>query len=249
MTIVGIIAIIVMGILCILCVVCIAVILGNRRQARVNSEAIRDIEKSLSSVGDSIKEQTGQLIEQLGQQQSNDYQERRLELLEEEVRRLSRFDEIDLPDDVEDVFNKPEEPEEIEELGDDVELEDLLRELNAVASEEQEALESSQPAPQLAPLQEQPAPQQTQQPAPQPVWTPVPDVQPVQQMAPPVQPVQQMVPDVQPVQQMAPPVQPVQQPVQQAEEVLGETRYHQGYNIGRSGRRYTAEELNLLIRE
>ena len=229
MTIVGIIAIIVMGILCILCVVCIAVILGNRRQARVNSEAIRDIEKSLSSVGDSIKEQTGQLIEQLGQQQSNDYQERRLELLEEEVRRLSRFDEIDLPDDVEDVFNKPEEPEEIEELGDDVELEDLLRELNAVASEEQEALESSQPAPQLAPLQEQPAPQQTQQPAPQPVWTPVPDVQPVQQMAPPVQ--------------------PVQQPVQQAEEVLGETRYHQGYNIGRSGRRYTAEELNLLIRE
>ena len=114
MTIVGIIAIIVMGILCILCVVCIAVILGNRRQARANSEAIRDIEKSLSSFGDSIKEQTGQLIEHLEQQQSNDFQERRLELLEEEVRRLSRFDEIDFPDDVEDVFNQPEEPEEIE---------------------------------------------------------------------------------------------------------------------------------------
>ena len=156
MTIVGIIAIIVMGILCILCVVCIAVILGNRRQARANSEAIRDIEKSLSSVGDSIKEQTGQLIEQLGQQQSNDYQERRLELLEEEVRRLSRLDEIDFPDDVEGVFNKPEEPEEIEELGDDVELEELLRELNALASGEQEEPEITQPMPQPVPQRQHP---------------------------------------------------------------------------------------------
>ena len=25
--------------------------------------------------------------------------------------------------------------------------------------------------------------------------------------------------------------------------------YHQGYNIGRSGKKYTAEELNMLIRE
>ena len=210
MTIVGIIAIVVMGILCILCVVCIAVILGNRRQASANNEAIRDIEKSLSSFGDSIKEQTGQLIEHLEQQQSNDYQERRIELLEEEVRRLSRFDEIDLPDDVEDVFNKPEGPEEIEELGDDVELDDLLAELNALSnalsSEKQEAPESPQPVQQ---------PTQQEQPA-----------------LPPEQPVQ--------------PQQVVQQP---AEEVLEETRYHQGYNIGRSGRRYTAEELNLLIRE
>ena len=210
MTIVGIIAIVVMGILCILCVVCIAVILGNRRQASANNEAIRDIEKSLSSFGDSIKEQTGQLIEHLEQQQSNDYQERRIELLEEEVRRLSRFDEIDLPDDVEGVFNKPEGPEEIEELGDDVELDDLLAELNALSnalsSEKQEAPESPQPVQQ---------PTQQEQPA-----------------LPPEQPVQ--------------PQQVVQQP---AEEVLEETRYHQGYNIGRSGRRYTAEELNLLIRE
>ncbi|MBE6045373.1 MAG: hypothetical protein E7221_01585 [Clostridiales bacterium] len=210
MTIVGIIAIVVMGILCILCVVCIAVILGNRRQASANNEAIRDIEKSLSSFGDSIKEQTGQLIEHLEQQQSNDNQERRLELLEEEVRRLSRFDEIDLPDDVEGVFNKPEGPEEIEELGDDVELDDLLAELNALSnalsSETQEAPESPKPVQQ---------PTQQEQPA-------LPPEQPVQQMATPQQP---------------------------AEEILEETRYHQGYNIGRSGKRYTAEELNLLIRE
>ena len=210
MTIVGIIAIVVMGILCILCVVCIAVILGNRRQASANNEAIRDIEKSLSSFGDSIKEQTGQLIEHLEQQQSNDNQERRLELLEEEVRRLSRFDGIDLPDDVEGVFNKPEGPEEIEELGDDVELDDLLAELNALSnalsSETQEAPESPKPVQQ---------PTQQEQPA-------LPPEQPVQQMATPQQP---------------------------AEEILEETRYHQGYNIGRSGKRYTAEELNLLIRE
>ena len=234
MTIVGIIAIVVMGILCILCVVCIAVILGNRRQASANNDAIRDIEKSLSSFGDSIKEQTGQLIEHLEQQQSNDYQERRLELLEEEVRRLSRFDEIDLPDDVEGVFNKPEGPEEIEELGDDVELDDLLAELNALSnalsSETQEAPEGPQPVQQ--PMQ-QPVQQPTQQEQPA-----LPPEQPVLQMATPQQPVQQ--------QQPVHPQQPVQQP---AEEVLEETRYHQGYNIGRSGRRYTAEELNLLIRE
>ena len=210
MTIVGIIAIVVMGILCILCVVCIAVILGNRRQASANNEAIRDIEKSLSSFGDSIKEQTGQLIEHLEQQQSNDNQERRLELLEEEVRRLSRFDEIDLPDDVEGVFNKPEGPEEIEELGDDVELDDLLAELNALSN----ALSSE--------TQEAPESPQTEQ-------------QPTQQEQP-------ALPPEQPVQQMATPQQP-------AEEILEETRYHQGYNIGRSGKRYTAEELNLLIRE
>ena len=226
MTIVGIIAIVVMGILCILCVVCIAVILGNRRQASANNEAIRDIEKSLSSFGDSIKEQTGQLIEHLEQQQSNDNQERRLELLEEEVRRLSRFDEIDLPDDVEGVFNKPEGPEEIEELGDDVELDDLLAELNALSnalsSETQEAPESPKPVQQ---------PTQQEQPA-------LPPEQPVQQMTTPQRPVQQ--------QQTVQPQQVVQQP---AEEVLEETRYHQGYNIGRSGKRYTAEELNLLIRE
>jgi len=226
MTIVGIIAIVVMGILCILCVVCIAVILGNRRQASANNEAIRDIEKSLSSFGDSIKEQTGQLIEHLEQQQSNDNQERRLELLEEEVRRLSRFDEIDLPDDVEGVFNKPEGPEEIEELGDDVELDDLLAELNALSnalsSETQEAPESPQ-------TEQQPT--QQEQPA-------LPPEQPVQQMTTPQRPVQQ--------QQTVQPQQVVQQP---AEEVLEETRYHQGYNIGRSGKRYTAEELNLLIRE
>lgn len=229
MTIVGIIAIIVMGILCILCVVCIGVILGNRRQANANNQAIRDIEKSLSSFGDSIKEQTGQLIEHLEQQQSNDYQERRLELLEEEVRRLSRFDEIDLPDDVGDVFDKPERPEEIEELDDDVELEALLRELEALSASEQEVPESLQPPvqpPQTVQLQEQPVPQVIQQPAPQVIQPAV--QQPVQQ---PIQPPQ---PSVQP---------------QPAEEVLEETRHHQGYNIGRSGRRYTAEELNMLIRE
>ena len=33
------------------------------------------------------------------------------------------------------------------------------------------------------------------------------------------------------------------------EEQREPTRYHQGYNIGRSGRKYTAEELNVLIRE
>ena len=230
MTIVGIIAIIVMGILCILCVVCIAVILGNRRQASANNEAIRDIEKSLSSFGDSIKEQTGQLIEHLEQQQSSDYQERRLELLEEEVRRLSRFDEIDLPGDVGDAFNKPEGPEEIEELDDDVELDDLLAELNALSnalsSEAQETSANPQPEQQVV---KQPAP---------------PPEQPAQQMATPQQPMQpqQVVQPQQPVQ----PQQVVQQPV---EEVLKETRYHQGYNIGRSGRKYTAEELNLLIRE
>ena len=52
MTIVGIIAIIVMGILCILCVVCIAVILGNRRQASANNEAIRDIDNHLVCYAD-----------------------------------------------------------------------------------------------------------------------------------------------------------------------------------------------------
>ena len=205
MTIVGIIAIIVMGILCILCVICIAVILGNRRQANANNEAIRDIEKSLSSFGDSIKEQTDQLIEHI-QQQASDSRERRLEVLEEEVRRLSRFDEIDLPDDVEDVLHQSERPEEIEELGDDVEIDDLLEELNALSN----TLSS--------------------------------ETQSVRESAQPVQAVQPQPPVQQPVQ----PQQVVQQP---AEEILEETRYHQGYNIGRSGRRYTAEELNMLIRE
>ena len=50
-----------------------------------------------------------------------------------------------------------------------------------------------------------------------------------------------------------PQAQPIPQaePIPQAkpEEPRKATRYHQGYDIGRSGRKYTAEELNVLIRE
>ena len=92
MTMVEIIAIITTGILCVLCVVCVIAVIGNQRQARANSKAIQDIEKSLSSFGDSIKSKTDQLIDHMDRQQVDELQTQRLEFLEQEVLRLSELE-------------------------------------------------------------------------------------------------------------------------------------------------------------
>ena len=203
MTMVEVIAIIATGILCVLCVICVVAAISSRSQARANSRAIKDIERSLSSFGDSIKQKTDQLIDHMDRQQIDDLQEQRLEFLEQEVLRLTELgieagaaagapevsaedpqeEPLDVPQmqDESDLPYEIQEIEEIEELDDEIELDDLFRELDAMSK--------AQPAP--------PQPQ-TQQPAPP-------------------------------------------QPV--------ETKHHQGYNVGRSGKRYTAEELNMLIRE
>ena len=199
MTMVQITAIIATGILGVLCIICIASVLRNERQTNENSRAIRDIEKSLNSFGDSIKEQTEQLIEHMEKQQPDEASERRLELLEEEIRQLTRLEEeaaaaaealaaAEAEGDIAEI----EEIGEIEELDDEIELDDLFRELNAMTAES-----GPEPAPQLQP-----------EPAAQPA-----------------------------------------EPETAPEEPPAPTRYHQGYNIGRSGRKYTAEELNVLIRE
>lgn len=238
MTMVEIIAIITTGILCVLCVVCIIVLIGSQRRAKANSKAIQDIEKSLSSFGDSIKSKTDQLIDHMDRQQVDELQTQRLEFLEQEVLRLSELEKkaaeaktspADIPDtagtvSAPDGVYKPEELygldeieeiEEIEEIDDEIELDDLFRELEAMGAEEVEK-------PAEEPKRQEPQPAVQAVPIPQPV-------QPVQ-----TAPIEPQLPD--------PPVKP--QPIKPQP-----TRYHQGYNIGRSGKKYTAEELNLLIRE
>jgi len=196
MTVMEIIAIIATGVLCVLCVICIVALLSSRRQATENMEAIQDIENSLSTVGDSIKEKTDQLIERLENQQFDEDNRRKLELLEEEIRQLTGYvEEVS----AEQNAKESDENWEIDELGDEIELDDLFRELNAMSEPKQE--------------ESQIQPQRKPEPEPEPTPTPS---------------------------------EPIAQPMQ---EVRQETRYHQGYNIGRSGRKYTAEELNVLIRE
>ena len=252
MTMVEIIAIITTGILCVLCVVCIIALIGNQRRAKANSKAIQDIEKSLSSFGDSIKSKTDQLIDHMERQQVDELQTQRLEFLEQEVLRLSELEKKaeakTAPADTSDTAGtvsapdgiyKPEELygldeiEEIEEIDDEIELDDLFRELEAMGAEEVEK-----------PVEEQ------KRQGPKPAVQAVPIPQPVQ----PVQtaPIEPQLPDPpvqsQPVPQAQP--QPVPQaPPQPDTPAPQPTRYHQGYNIGRSGKKYTAEELNMLIRE
>ena len=133
MTMVEIIAIITTGILCVLCVVCIITLIGSQRQAKANSKAIKDIENSLSSFGDSIKAKTDQLIDHMDRQQVDELQTQRLEFLEQEVLRLSELEKnaaaaetapADIPDEAgtvsaPDGIYKPEElygPDDIEEF-------------------------------------------------------------------------------------------------------------------------------------
>ena len=196
MTIMEIIAIIATGVLCVLCVICIAALLSSKRQANENKKAIKDIENSLGTVGNSIKEKTDLLIEQLEKQQSEEDNKRRLELLEEEIQQLTGYLEEAAAEQSAKESVEDWEIEEIDDLGDEIELDDLFRELNAVTEQRQEE-QQSEPLPEPAPVTEPVPPQSTPEPM----------------------------------------------------EVRHETRYHQGYNIGRSGRKYTAEELNVLIRE
>ena len=186
------------------------------------------------------KQKTDQLIDHIDRQQTDDLQEQRLELLEQELLRISRLEkelgaeaktpvasaaDIDVmaAADSAGPVSEPDEIyslEEIEELDDEIELDDLFRELAAMGEAEEE-----EPQQKLETLP-QPAPQFTSpQPAPEPP-------QPA-----PVQP--------RPAPQFIPP-QPAPEPPQPS---LVQTRHHQGYNIGRSGKKYTAEELNMLIRE
>ena len=226
MTLVEIIAIVATGILLILCVFCVFAVLRNERKSIENSEAIKDIEKNLSAFGDSIKEQTDQLIEHMGKQQSDGISNRRLEALEEEIRQLAAVEEaapaVPAPTVSAPVVTAPPEvapPQiadisdsglwEIEELDDEIEFDDLFRELEDMPTE----------------ISEEPVPPAAAEPQ-------IP-VQP--QYEPPAAP------------QYEPPVAPQFEP--EPETRLEPARYHQGYNIGRSGRKYTAEELNVLIRE
>lgn len=207
-------AIIATGILCVLCVICIIALTGTRRQANENKKAIKDIRESIGTVGDSINEKTTQLIERLEKQQFDAENTQRLDALEAEIKQLS---------------GAGDEFGEIEELGDEIELDDLFRELSAmgeVGAEQPQAQPAPQPVPQPEPvLQPEPVPQAAPVPAAEPITTaePIPQAQPIPQ---------------------ADPI-----PQARAEEPRKETRYHQGYDIGRSGRKYTAEELNVLIRE
>ena len=218
MTLVEIIAMVATGILVILCIFCVAAVIRNEQKSIENSKAIKDIEKSLSAFGDSIKEQTDQLIEHMGKQQPDGASDRRLEALEEEIRQLAAAEEtapaaaspaVPAPTVVAPPEITPPQAAdisdsglwEIEELDDEIEFDDLFRELEAMPTETPE-----EPAPPAA--------------------------------ADPQVPVQPQIP-----------VQPQYAPEPEPELRLEPTRYHQGYNIGRSGRKYTAEELNVLIRE
>ena len=139
MTMDQIIAIIATGVLCVLCVVWIASAVSNKKQIAANSKAIKDIEKSLSSFGDSIKVQTDKLIDHLEQQPSVEIQDRRLELLEEEIRLLSSYKEAEQKKpEVSLELASEQEVDEIEELDDEIELDDLLRELNEAAAKKEE---------------------------------------------------------------------------------------------------------------
>ena len=244
MTMIEIIAMIATGVLCVLCVICIAALFSSKRQAKENKRAIKDIRDRLGTFGDSINEKTDQLFERLDKQQSDGIDERRLEALEKEIRQLAKVEEeiasaVSAAEAgavaVEDDFI---ETDDIEELDDEIDLDDLFRELSAMSAAEPE-LENA----------EEYAAEPAREPLP-PIAQPEPAVQP--QMAVP----QQVIPQQQEIQQQEiqqrPAVQP--QPMQTQQELPEEqprkaTRYHQGYNIGRSGRKYTAEELNVLIRE
>lgn len=244
MTMIEIIAMIATGVLCVLCVICIAALFSSKRQAKENKRAIKDIRDRLGTFGDSINEKTDQLFERLDKQQSDGIDERRLEALEEEIRQLAKVEEeiasaVSAAEagavTVEDDFI---ETDDIEELDDEIDLDDLFRELSAMSAAE----------PELGTAEEF-AEEPVREPLP-PIAQPEPAVQP--QMAVP----QQVIPQQQEIQQQEiqqrPAVQP--QPMQTQQELPEEqprkaTRYHQGYNIGRSGRKYTAEELNVLIRE
>ena len=199
MTTIEIIAMIATGVLCVLCIICVVALSSSKKQATENKKAIKDIGDSLGTFSESINQKTDQLIERLDKQQADEESVRRLEALEEEIRQLTAAEE-----EIANAVNAAEanaaaeaigEIGEIEELGDEIELDDLFRELQ-----------------QAEPVI-QPEPAQTVQPEPAPVPQPEPAT-----------------------------VQPVEEPRKV-------TRYHQGYNIGRSGRKYTAEELNVLIRE
>ena len=236
MTMVEMTAIIATGILCVLCIICIVAMLRNGRQTHENSKAIKDMEKSLSSFGDSIKEQTEQLIEHM-EKQPGETNDRRLDLLEVEIKQLSRLKEEAAAATetlaAAEVTGDLEEFGEIEELDDEIELDDLFMQLNAM-----EAAEPQEVPPQI-PAEPTPVPVE-------PVIQPVPATPVVQPM--PVEPVVQPA-TVKPAAQSAPANPLPVAPDPAKEEPRKPSRYHQGYNIGRSGRKYTAEELNLLIRE
>lgn len=260
MTMIEIIAIITAGILCVLCVVCVIAVIGNQRQAKANSKAIKDIEKSLSSFGDSIKAKTDQLIDHMDRQQVDELQTQRLELLEQEVLRLTELEKTaaaaeaapaDVPDapgavSAPDGIYKPEEIygldeiEEIEEIDDEIELDDLFRELEAMGAGEDDGPAEEQQIPEPQPA----APMKPPQPVPAAPSQPVQPQEPAtDQMYAQMEQLMREQIQMQPV-----PAAP-QEPVQPVPAALQPTRYHQGYNIGRSGKKYTAEELNMLIRE
>ena len=240
MTMIEIIAMIATGVLCVLCVICIAALFSSKRQAKENKRAIKDIRDRLGTFGDSINEKTDQLFERLDKQQSDGIDERRLAALEEEIRQLAKVEE-----EIASAVSAAEagvaaaeedfiETGDIEELDDEIDLDDLFRELSAMSVVEPEAE-----------AEEEPAAQPEREPLP-PIAYPEPALQP-QTAVQPQTAAQTVNPET-----VFQPIQP--EPVQQQQELPEEqprkaTRYHQGYNIGRSGRKYTAEELNVLIRE
>lgn len=239
MTMIEIIAMIATGVLCVLCVICIAALFSSKRQAKENKRAIKDIRDRLGTFGDSINEKTDQLFERLDKQQSDGIDERRLAALEEEIRQLAKVEEeiasaVSAAEAgavaVEDDFI---ETDDIEELDDEIDLDDLFRELSAMSAAE----------PELGTAEEF-AEEPVREPLP-PIAQPEPAVQP--QMAVQQQIAAQTVNPETVFQPIQP--QPVQQQELPEEQPRKATRYHQGYNIGRSGRKYTAEELNVLIRE
>lgn len=240
MTMIEIIAMIATGVLCVLCVICIAALFSSKRQAKENKRAIKDIRDRLGTFGDSINEKTDQLFERLDKQQSDGIDERRLAALEEEIRQLAKVEE-----EIASAVSVAEagvaaaeedfiETGDIEELDDEIDLDDLFRELSAMSVVEPEAE-----------AEEETAAQPEREPLP-PIAYPEPALQP-QTAVQPQTAAQTVNPET-----VFQPIQP--EPVQQQQELPEEqprkaTRYHQGYNIGRSGRKYTAEELNVLIRE
>ena len=225
MTMIEIIAMIATGVLCVLCIICIVALSSSRSQAKENKRAIKDIRDSLGTFSDSINEKTDQLIERL-EKQSDDMNTRRLEALEEEVRHLS---EVGKDVSVADTAESPAEVEvfdDIEELSDEIELDDLFRELNSM---------------------EEPAPKTEAKAVIQKEFDPIPLPDPIPAARPELKPVPAEKPEPKPIQTSKPI--PAVQPEPQEEKPRKATRHHQGYNIGRSGRKYTAEELNVLIRE
>lgn len=207
------------------CVLCIKGLSDNRKDIKETGAKIENIEKNVGSVGEIVAQKTDMIARRLDVQESRQIEiEQQVRMLAEQVA-MSRQAVSDVQ---ESAAPSSEEFSGIEDIDDEIDLDELLAELQETEPVKQEQAKSRQTSSISEP---QPMPQ------PQPVQLTVPQPAPIMSEAPQPQP--------QPVQQPQP-----AQPQQPAEEnIQDDYKGYIGYNIGKSGKRYTPAELNSLIKE